>query len=77
MDGEGTTERQYSEYSEKNSTQRQPYTIEIQTDTGENPPKSDGADETVDMSQILVWDIPRTVDRSGGRRMKNVEQKAD
>ena len=29
-------------------------TIEIQTDTSENPPKSDGADETGDVSQILV-----------------------
>ena len=50
-------------------------TIEIQTDTGENPPKSDGADETVDVSQILVWDIPRTVDRSGGWQMKNVDRR--
>ena len=52
-------------------------TIEIQTDTGENPPMSDGVDETGDVSQILVWDIPKTVDRRGGRRTKNVEQKAD
>ena len=52
-------------------------TIKIQTDIGENPPKSDGADETGDVSQILVWDIPRTVNSSGGRRMKSVEQKAD
>ena len=52
-------------------------TIVIQTDTGENTPKSDGADETGDVSQILVWDIPKTVHRSGGRRAKNVEQKAD
>ena len=33
--------------------------------------------ETGDVSQILVWDIPRTVNRSGGWWMKSVEQKAD
>ena len=43
-------------------------TIEIQTDTSENPPKSDGADETGDASQILVWDILKTISHSGGRR---------
>ena len=52
-------------------------TIEIQTDTRENPPKSDGADETGDASQILVWNIPKTIGRSGRRRSKSVEQKAD
>ena len=44
-------------------------TMRTQTDIGENPPKSDGVDETVDVSQIRVWDIPRTVIRSGGGRI--------
>ena len=52
-------------------------TIELQTDTSGNPPKPVGADETGDASQIIVWDIPRTIGRSGGRRTKSVEQKAD
>ena len=38
-------------------------TFEIQTDTSENSPKSDGADKTGGASRILVWDI-----RSGGRK---------
>ena len=45
-------------------------TVEIQIDTGEHPPKSDGADETGDVSKILVWDIPkgqgRTADEERG-----------
>ena len=52
-------------------------TIEIQTDTSGNSPNPDGADEMGDASQIVVWDIPKTIGRSGGRRMKSVEQKAD
>ena len=71
MDGGRTTDRQHSEYSKKIRT------IEIQTDTSENPPKSDGADETGHASRILVWDIPKTIDRSIGRRAKSVEWKAD
>ena len=77
MYGEETAERQYSEYSEFFLHNENQSTIKIQTDIGENPPKSDGVDETVDVSRIRVWDIPRTIIRSGGRRIKNVEQKAD
>ena len=58
-------------HSEKQST------MKTQTDIGENPPKSDGVDETKDVSRTRVWDIPRTVIRSGGRLMEIVKQKAD
>ena len=51
--------------------------MKTQTDIGENPPKSDGVDETEDVSRTRVWDIPRTVIRSGGRLMEIVKQKAD
>ena len=52
-------------------------TMKTQTDIGEHPPKSDGVDETEDVSRTRVWDIPRTVIRSGGRLMEIVKQKAD
>ena len=48
-------------------------TMKTQTDIGENPPKSDGVDE----SRTRVWDIPRTGIRSGGRLMEIVKQRAD
>ena len=41
-------------------------TIEIQT--SENPPNSVGADEMGDASRILVWDMTKTIGRSGGRK---------
>ena len=80
MYGKETAERQYSEYSDffffflHNENQS---TMRTQTDIGENPPKSDGVDETEDVSRNQVWDIPRTVIRSGGRQMEIVKQKAD
>ena len=76
MYGEETAESQYSEYSEILLHNENQSTMKTQTDIGENPPKSDGVDETVDMSRTRVWDIPRTVIRSGGRRIENVKQKA-
>ena len=51
--------------------------MKTQTDIGENPPKSDGVDETEDVRRTRVWDIPRTGIRSGGRLMEIVKQKAD
>ena len=77
MDGGRTTERQHSEYSEFFLHNENQSTIEIQTNTSENPPISDGADETGDVSRILVWDMAKTIGRSGGRRAKSVEWKAD
>ena len=74
MYGEETAERKYSDFFLHNENQS---TIKIQTDIDENPPKSDGVDETVDVSRIRVWDIPRTVIRSGGRRIENVEKYAN
>ena len=50
--------------------------MNTQTDIGENPPKSDGVDETEDVSRTRVWDIPRTGIRSGRRLMEIVKQKA-
>ena len=68
MDGGRTTERQYSEYSDFFSTQREP---EYDQDTDlhlRGPLKSDGVDETGDANQILVWVTHRTTGR-GGRTM--------
>ena len=50
-------------------------TMKTRTDIGENPPKSNGVDETEDVSQTRVWDIHRSGIRSGGRLI--VKQKAD
>ena len=51
MYGEETAEKQYSEYSDFFLHNENQSTIKIQTDIGENPPKSDGVDEMVDMSR--------------------------
>ena len=47
-------ERQYSEYPENNLHNENWSTIKIQTDIGENPPKSDGADETGDFGMGYI-----------------------
>ena len=74
MYGEETAERQYSEKKLHNENQS---TMKTQTDIGENPPKSNGVDETEDVSQTRVWDIPRTGIRNGGRLIEIMKQKAD
>ena len=74
MYGEETAERQYSEKKLHNENQS---TMKTQTDIGENPPKSDGVDETEDVRRTRVWDILRIGIRSGGRLMEIVKQKAD
>ena len=52
-------------------------TTKTQTDIGGNPPKSNGVDEMEDGSRTRVWDIPRTGNRSAGRLIEIVKQKAD
>ena len=77
MYGEETAERLYSEYSDFFLHKENQSTMKTQTDIGGNLPKSDGVDETEDVSRIRVWDIPRTVIRSGGWLIEIVKQKAD
>ena len=52
-------------------------TMKTQTDIGENPPKSNGADMMQDVSRTREWDIPRTGTHNDGWRIEIVEQKAD
>ena len=52
-------------------------TMKTQTDIGENPPKSNGADVMQDVSRTRGWDIPMTGIHSEGRRIGIVEQRAD
>ena len=65
MDGGRITKRQYSEYSDFFFTQREPEYDQDKTYISGNPPKSDGADETGDVSRILVWGTPRTTGCGG------------
>ena len=74
MYGEETAERQYSEKNVHNENQS---TMKTQTEIGENPNKSNGADVMQDVSWTRGWDIPRTGIHSDGRRIGIVEQKAD
>ena len=47
-------------------------TIKVQTYISGNPPKSDGADETEDVSRILVWGTPRTTGRGGHMKIASI-----
>ena len=74
MYGEETADGQYSKKKLHNENQ---ITMKTQTDIGENPPKSNGADVMQGVSRTRVWDIPRTGIHSGGRLIDIMEQKAD
>ena len=69
MDGEGQLRDSIQSIPKNVLHNENQSTIEIQTDTSENPPNSDGADETGDVSRILVWDMAKTISRSGGRKV--------